>query len=150
MGEIAGDGYSLFLLLLADFIQGKAQDLLPLEVHNPDNCFSILFTTDISFLRQENCWSAIEVALTDMWILFLPSCPPRYTSLGLFTPSPATTSAAFSAFPGFRQAHLHRSAWRWTSAVPYKHTPSKAWPLCSPTNTHWSWANDLPAIPIPM
>lgn len=77
VGEIAGDDYSLFLLLLADFIQGKAQDLLPLELHNPDNCFSILFTTDISFLRQENCWNAIEVALTAMWILFLPCWPPR-------------------------------------------------------------------------
>lgn len=51
--KIAGDDYSLFLLLLADFIQGKAQDLLPLELCNPDNCFSIIFTTDISFLRRK-------------------------------------------------------------------------------------------------
>lgn len=150
VGEIARDDYSLFLLLLADFIQGEAQDLLPLELHNPDNCFSILFTTDISFLRQENCWNAIEVALTPTWILVLPSWPPHYASQGLFTPSSANRSAAFPAFPGLTQAHLHRSAWGWTSAAPYNHTLSKAWPLCSPTNAPWSWAKAPPAIHIPV
>lgn len=149
-GKIAGHYYGLFLLLLADFIQGKAQDLLPLELHNPDNCFSILFTTDISFLRQENYWNAIGVALTAVWILFLPSWPPRYASLGLFTPNSANPSATFPAFPGLRQAHLLRSAWRWTSAAPYNHTPSKAWSLCSAINAPWSWAKAPPVIPIPV
>lgn len=149
-GEIAGDDYSLFLLLLAGFIQGEAQDLLPLQLHNPGNCFSILFTTDISFLRQENCWNAIEVTLTPVWILFLPSWPPCCPSLGLLTLSSANPSAAYPAFPGLTQAHLHRTAWEWTSAAPNNLTPSKVWPLCSSTNAPWSWAKASPATPVPV
>lgn len=113
IGGIGRDDYSLFQLLLADFIAGRGSGLLPWNAHNPDNCFSILFTTDISFsLRQENCWNMIEAAPTPTYILFLTSWPPRYASPGLFATNSVSSSAASPAIPVFSQAHLHNSAWR--------------------------------------
>lgn len=92
-------------------LQGEAQDCCPWKSHNPDNCFSILFTTDISFsLRQENCRNTIEAAPTPTYILFLTSWPPRCASLGLFAPSSGNPSAAPPAIPVLSQGHLQCSA----------------------------------------
>lgn len=92
-------------------LQGEAQDCCPWKSHNPDNCFSILFTTDISFsLRQKNCRNTIEAAPTPTYILFLTSWPPRCASLGLFAPSSGNPSAAPPAIPVLSQGHLQWSA----------------------------------------
>lgn len=91
-------------------LQGESQGCYPWNSHNPDNCFSILFTTGISFsLRQESCWNTIEAAPTPTYILFLTSWPPRYASPGLFAPSSGNPSAASPSIPVLLQAHFHSS-----------------------------------------
>ena len=92
-------------------LQGEAQDCCLWNSRNPDNCFSILFTTDISFsLRQENCWNTTEAAPTPTYVLFLTSWPPCCASVGLFIPSSGKPSAALPAVPVLSQAHSHSSA----------------------------------------